>query len=254
MKAIHSELNLVVLKLRTAGMNCRLGDRSEDATCNIESNGTSVKVEINKIGRGTLLPPVSMTLCEKAADFFDCDLTLPLLAPEEIYAGKFMAALSRQHPRDLYDVREFFRHKEITPLLADCFVAYLLMGKEPLHEALFSPDNLEKTSFTKNTEGMLLSPCSWDDLLPVRHQLQFALIESITEKHKQFLLSFVNASPDFSLMPFPHLKDMPSVKWKLKNLRKLKSQNPEKFQVQASLLERGLNDGKSIIENSILLQ
>jgi predicted nucleotidyltransferase component of viral defense system len=65
------------------------------------------------------------------------DLELSLLSPEEIYGGKLVAAMDRQHPRDLFDVRELFEHGGVTPEIRRAFVVHLASHNRPLHEVLF---------------------------------------------------------------------------------------------------------------------
>jgi hypothetical protein len=43
--------------------------------------------------------------------------------------------------------------------------------------------------------------------------------------------------PDWSLFPFPVLKEMPAVQWKLKNILALKKANPEKHQALVAKLK-----------------
>jgi hypothetical protein len=64
------------------------------------------------------------------------------------------------------------------------------------------------------------------------------LPQALAQNHRNFLLSLVQAAPDWSLMPFNHLQDMPAIKWKLQNLNNLKSKNPTKFRLQHEELEQ----------------
>jgi predicted nucleotidyltransferase component of viral defense system len=44
----------------------------------------------------------------RAQELFAVEFELPVPAVDELYAGKLVAALDRQHPRDLFDVRQLF--------------------------------------------------------------------------------------------------------------------------------------------------
>jgi hypothetical protein len=70
----------------------------------IQRDALAVKVEVNTVLRGTVYPTQTMGLTTAASDALMADLELPLLSPDEIYGGKLVAALDRQHPRDLFDV------------------------------------------------------------------------------------------------------------------------------------------------------
>jgi hypothetical protein len=63
-----------------------------------------VKIEINAVLRGTVLPAERRALSQKTQDLFGVGVEVPIPAPDEPYAGKLVAALDRQHPRDLFDV------------------------------------------------------------------------------------------------------------------------------------------------------
>lgn len=70
----------------------------------VENEGSQVKVEVNVVFRGTVLPAERRPLSTRTSDLFSVELEVPILAPDELYAGKLVAALDRQHPRDLFDV------------------------------------------------------------------------------------------------------------------------------------------------------
>ena len=44
--------------------------------------------------------------------------------------------------------------------------------------------------------------------------------------------SLVRAEPDWSQMPFAHLQELPAIRWKLRNLAKLRNTNPQRFMQQ----------------------
>jgi hypothetical protein len=48
----------------------------------------------------------------------------------------------------------------------------------------------------------------------------------------------VQGQPEWNLMPFEHLTDLPAVKWKLKNLEIAAQKNPPKFALQHDELAR----------------
>lgn len=85
-----------------------------------------VKVEVNLILRGTVLPIRKASLTRTARETLLADLEIPVVSLEDMYGGKLVAALDRQHPRDLCDVMQFFAHEGITPGIRRAFVVYLL--------------------------------------------------------------------------------------------------------------------------------
>jgi len=81
----------------------------------VQRDGLSVKIEVNTVIRGTVHPPRTRSLAAAASDALMADLELPLLSLEDVYGGKLVAAMDRQHPRDLFDVMELFAHGVIHP-------------------------------------------------------------------------------------------------------------------------------------------
>ena len=62
--------------------------------------------------------------------------------------------------------------------------------------------------------------------------------QSFQDRHKEFLLGLVRLEPDWGLMPFPHLRELPSLKWKILILEKLRRTNPKKFELQSTELAK----------------
>lgn len=237
---MRKELETVCRILTDRGLTCRLGNRPTDTKCSITKGQATVTVEVNTIFRGTLLPVLRRTLCQRAQTLSGRVFQVPVLDSDELFAGKFVATLDRQHPRDLYDVRRFWqRGQMLTKPLLDCFIVYLVASNRPAHEVLFGPDRLDERLFYAVTQATLIESCSWSDLKCVRQKLQKEIVSSLTEDHRRFLFSMTKAEPCWNLLPFEGLQKMPAVKWKLENLKKLKESNRLKFEEQAEALEKG---------------
>src|SRR3546814_17514021 len=85
-----------------------------------------------------------------------------------------------------------------------------------------------------------------DTLLRTRTQLKQDLPNALTSQHKDFLLSLVKGEHAWELMPFPNLRDLPALKWKLLNLKKLKAAKPGVFSQQYTLLQERLDTIREI--------
>lgn len=96
-----------------------------------------VKIEVNFVMRGTVHPVRPASLSAKAKEVLQADLELPLVSLEDFSGGKLVAAMDRQHPRDLFDVMELSHHEEITRQIRRAFVVYLASHNRPIHEVLF---------------------------------------------------------------------------------------------------------------------
>ena len=195
-----------------------------------------MKVEVNFIFRGTVLPVQIRRLADMARDLFTTNLSLPVLAEPELYGSKIVAALDRQHPRDFFDVRGLFRSSGLIPEVIECFVCYLAGHNRPIHEVLFSRDPDLAVPYENEFQGMTREAVSLADLLAVREQLRIELSASLTTSHKGFLISLAARMPDWSLMDCPHLEEMPAIRWKMENLARLQKANPKKFQLQSNEL------------------
>jgi hypothetical protein len=147
-----------------------------------------------------------------------------------------VAALDRQHPRDLFDLRGMFGRCGLTPEIVECFVCYLAGHNRPVHEVLFSRDQDLAQAFENEFIGLAREPVTLDQLLAVRRQLRGELPSALTANHRQFLLGLVTGEPEWRLMKCVHLAELPAIRWKLQNLARLKKANPRKFAQQAEEL------------------
>ena len=199
-----------------------------------------VKVEANHVFRGTVLPVEQRLMVPAARDLFATGLSLPTLAVAELYGSKLVAAMDRQHPRDLFDVHGLYASDGLAKEVVDCFVCYLAGHNRPVHEVLFARPLDITAAFTNEFAGMAREPVALDELLAVRERLRSELPAALSPEHRRFFVSLVEADPDWTASPCPHLSEMPAVQWKLQNLRKLRRSNPRKFAGQSKELKERL--------------
>ncbi|CAH0442639.1 hypothetical protein LMG9673_03454 [Ralstonia pseudosolanacearum] len=147
-----------------------------------------------------------------------------------------VAALDRQHPRDLFDVMHMYARFGLREDIVDTFVGYLAGHNRPIHEVLFGPKHSMAAVYETDFVGMTLETVGLDLLEATQDRLHRELPAALTENHRQFLLSLVRAEPDWSRMPYEHLRELPAIRWKLQNLEALKKKNPARFAQQESLL------------------
>ena len=93
-----------------------------------------VMIEPNTIIRGSVFPTQAKPLTQKAQELFEAEFDVACLDEDELYAGKICAALDRQHPRDLFDMHDFFVHRNLTKRLGQALVIYLASSPRPIHE------------------------------------------------------------------------------------------------------------------------
>lgn len=237
---IREALDSVRPTLESRGMHCDRGSDAEETKLFIDRDRVRIKVEVNHVFRGTVLPVDTSPLSESAQDTFFTDIELPVLHADELYGSKLVAAMDRQHPRDLFDVRNLYSAGGLNPGVVECFVCYLAGHNRPVHEVLFA-NRVEITRAYENEfVGMPREAVDLDELLDTREQLFNGLPSALTESQRNFLLGLVRCDPDWSLMSCPHLPEMPAIRWKLRNLERLRNTNPAKFAEQHEELLRRL--------------
>ena len=199
-----------------------------------EYQGKQVKVEVNQTKRGIIGGDVqTLPLCKKAQDEFGMYCEADIVPMTLLYGGKIAAALSRQHPRDLFDVKYMeYPLAETREGLLFC----LLGSDRPIYES-FAPNLLDQHDALANQfDGMTDVPFTYEEFEQTRTQLIQDVFALMTAADKSFLVSFEQGEPDWGNFDFSYFKDYPSVQWKLLNLQHLKKQNPIKLTAEASKL------------------
>ncbi|MGO9994377.1 MAG: nucleotidyl transferase AbiEii/AbiGii toxin family protein [Steroidobacteraceae bacterium] len=205
-----------------------------------------IKIEVNFVMRGTVQPVRRASLTPTARDALMADLDIPVVSLEDMYGGKLVAALDRQHPRDLFDVMLLFAHEGITPGIRRAFVVYLASSNRPIHEVLFPPLRNVQHDYEHNFQGMTAEPVPLDALLAARERMVRELQQGLDDNERRFLLSLVAGAPDWSLLNIAHLEHLPGIRWKLHNLAHLQKSNAKKFAEQADVLAAKLPVGTSL--------
>ncbi len=207
----------------------------------VRRDGIEIKVEVNFVLRGTLHPIRMASLTQKARETLLADLELPVVSLEDAYGGKLVAALDRQHPRDLFDVMQLLTHEGITEGIRRAFVVYLACHNRPVHEVLFPALHDIRQEYERTFQGMTAVPVALSALIETREHLIHHVHERLDSNERQFLLSLVQNKPEWGLLGFKHLEELPGIRWKVRNLTQLAKANPEKFAVQADKLARLLS-------------
>lgn len=237
--AINGEMRRIAAALSADGLAVRTAVTADiGETGLVVSDGTTqVKVETNIVFRGTLLPPVVRSLSEGAAQWLNMDAPAPVLDRCEVIAGKFMAALDRQHPRDLYDVWRMYEGGPIEPGMISAFVIYLCGHNRPAHEVLDSPERLLAEDYDRALVGMIRGDVPpLVALLERRAQLRRDIVAGISESDRAFLTGFFAGEPDWSLLTYPHAIQLPALAWKLRNLEIFRRKRPDEFDRQHAAL------------------
>jgi predicted nucleotidyltransferase component of viral defense system len=242
LKSISKGLEAARQRLARAGLESEVSATKDgdEIKLFIRRGRNQVKVEVNHVFRGTVLPVNTRRLGNEARKQFTTELSVPLLATSELYGSKLVAAMDRQHPRDLFDARGLFERGGLATEIVECFVCYLAGHNRPVHEVLFSRDQDMASAFQNEFSGMTVHSVRLSELEAVRRRLKKELPAALTANQRKFLLGLVAGEPDWHLMECSHLSELPAIRWKIQNLSKLKRNNPRKFDQQSTELRARL--------------
>ena len=199
-----------------------------------------LKVEVNHVFRGTVYPIVTGRLSSQAESHFARSLIVPMLDPDELYASKLVALLDRQHPRDLFDVLVLLERGGITSRMRRAFTVYLAGHNRPIHELLAPHSKDIRTEFSSDFAGMTSREVTLEQLLKVREQVFKELPTALDDAERAFLLAVNRCEPDGKILDLPGMEELPAIRWKVQNLKKLAKTNPKKYSSIVAALERSL--------------
>ncbi len=231
---INEALMRIADRTRRSFRDIRIIPRLDICKITCERQGCQVKIEVNQTKRGLVCGEARLyPLCEKAQSLFGMEVDARIVSLPQLYGGKISAALSRQHPRDLFDVRQM----DIPLSAVKEGIIFCLLGSDrPIHES-FSPNFIDQREAMENQfVGMSDIPFSYEEFEMTRDSLIKGVNDIMTETDKRFIVGFEELTVNQGDNPYSKFFDYPSVKWKIKNLQKLKATNPRKLQAEANKL------------------
>jgi hypothetical protein len=233
---INEALMRIADKTRRSFSDIRIIPRLDICKIICERQGCQVKIEVNQTKRGLACGDARLyPLCEKAQSLFGMEVEARIVSLSQLYGGKISAALSRQHPRDLFDVK----HMDIPLSEVKEGIIFCLLGSDrPIHES-FSPNFIDQRETMENQfVGMSDIPFSYEEFELTRDILIKGVNDIMTEEDKRFLVGFEELTVNREDSPYSNFFDFPSVKWKIHNLQQLKTSNPRKLRAEANKLRR----------------
>lgn len=208
-------------------------------TLRVGAANAAVKIETNAGLRETIHPVREMAVTQAVRDEFGF-AEIQVLAFEDLYAGKLMAALGRQHPRDLFDVKVLLENEGISDALFRTFIVYLVGSKGSIADAL---DPLGKTVdfeglYKHNFDGMTAQPIPLAVLLETRERLAAEIRSRLDDPLKRFLWSVQSGKPDWDLLGVEGAERFPAVQWRMLNVARMK---PDAMKKELSRLDKILS-------------
>ena len=188
----------------------------------VSHQGTQIKIELSPVLRGTVYKPILMSVCEKVEDEFGF-AEVPVVSLEDLYAGKICAALDRQHPRDLFDVKILLENEGITENIRKALIVYIISHSRAIVELLNPVEKDISDLYDGEFHNMAFVSTSLESLEKTRKDLIQIVNKSLQDNEKAFLLSFKNKEPDWDFLDLEGIKELPAVRWKLQNLHKMKA-------------------------------
>jgi hypothetical protein len=183
---------------------------------------------VTPVLRGCVFAPEIRSVSASVEDEFGYAETQVVSFPD-LYGGKIMAALDRQHPRDLFDVRDLLANEGITDKLRQAFIVYLISHHRPIAEVLRSPQKDIAAAFAGEFAGMTTVDVPLDELIAARAALVAEIVERMPEAHRRFLVGFKEGGADWNLLGVPEARNLPAVKWKQLNLNRLKPEDRQRL-------------------------
>jgi predicted nucleotidyltransferase component of viral defense system len=197
----------------------------------VQRGVAQIKIEVTPVLRGCVFEPEIRSVSSSVEETFGY-AQMQVVSFADLYAGKIVAALDRQHPRDLFDVRDLLANEGITDDLRKAFIVYLISHDRPISEVIVPRRKDIATEFAHGFEGMTAETVALDDLLEAREALIAAVAGNMPDAHKEFLMGFKRGKPDWSLLDVPGAADLPAVRWKQINLDKLSADHRAKLVAQ----------------------
>ncbi len=186
----------------------------------VRERDVQIKIEVTPVLRGTVFPPEQRDVSPAVEDAFGF-ARMNVVSFADLFGGKLVAAFDRQHPRDLFDVRDLLANEGIDQALRCAFIVYLLCHNRPVAEVLSLRPKDIALEFSRGFAGMTDAPVSLEELLAARSAMKSAMVDSMPDDHRRFLISFEKGEPDWSQLGVDGVANLPAVQWREQNLASL---------------------------------
>ncbi|MCL1972206.1 MAG: nucleotidyl transferase AbiEii/AbiGii toxin family protein [Endomicrobia bacterium] len=235
---INNALSRIVKKLKSDkfGVNIDKG-KSDMWKIQCFKQNAEIVIEVNYIARGFVYPIRELQICQKAGDLYGF-AEMQVISAAELYGGKICAALDRQHPRDLFDIKTLFENEGITDEIKNGFIVFMLSDNGAPYELLNPNIHDRKELLYSEFSGMTDMEFTYQDHEKALRKLIKTLHKSFTKADKEFIISFFSLKPKWDLIDIPNLQKLPAVQWKIKNLEKISS---EKFEENLKKIKKALS-------------
>ena len=179
-----------------------------------------IKIELSPVFRGSIHVPTDMDIHDEVEREFGF-ASISVLQKPDLYGGKICAAVDRQHPRDLFDIKMLLDSGGMSREIFEGFLVYLISSGRPISELLEPNFKDISEEFNNQFDGMTSAPVHISELEGARVDLVNSFSKFMTDQDKQFLLSVKRGRPEWDLFPISGIEQLPSVRWKLMNIERM---------------------------------
>jgi len=240
--AIDAAMNTIARRTRETIGGVQVNEGRTEAvitTLFVRAQGVQVKIEVTPVLRGCVFDPLVRTVSASVEQSFGF-AEIAVVSQPDLYGGKIVAALDRQHPRDFFDIRELLANEGIGDELRQAFVVYLLSHDRPIDEVVAPRRKNIEQEYQRGFVGMTDRAVSLAELLDTREALIGTIIGQMPHAHRQLIVSFVKGDAiDWPAAGLPDVSALPAIQWRRHNLDKLPTGRRTEL---ARLLTQALED------------
>ena len=146
---VDIEKNVPEVKVQTVPLN-----GGTDVKLNCQGKNAQIKIEVNTITRGNVFPTQLMQVVDSVQDEFGKFAAINMVSLAELYGGKICAAIDRQHPRDVFDVKLLLENEGLTDEIWDGVKIGMISHYKPINELLSPILKDQKSVFDNQFAGM----------------------------------------------------------------------------------------------------
>jgi len=218
----------------------RQGQEGMEVKLICQRGKTQIKVEVNPTLRGHLLPLRDLPCSERVQKRFEAFVEARCLSHGELFGGKICAALDRQHPRDLFDVKRLLDREGLVAEVRHGLIAGLVSHGRPIAELVRPNRKDQSETFKSQFEGMPFEPFSYDDHVQTLDRLVETIHASLDAGDRAFLESFEAGEPEWACFPLAEIRALPAPQFKLMNIRRFREAQPERHGASLAALRAAL--------------
>ena len=241
---IEAALHRIAKRIEEALAFARVqtGTLREEGTVNklfVRERGTQIKIEVTPVLRGCVFEAQERAVSNAVEEQFGF-AAIQVVSLPDLFAGKLVAALDRQHPRDLFDIHHLLSNEGIDDRLRTAFIVYLVSHHRPIERLLVPVRRDMREEFERGLAGMMEAPVALEVLVRTREELVAEIVGRMPDAHKDFLRSIAHGDPQWSLLEVPNVSVLPAVGWRMRKLAQLgEEERSMMFQrVEAALTHR----------------